>query len=58
MFKLFSNRTRLGVTGRKMQSSLTWLRDPLAHPDLDRMSTTELGDLPLSRIRCDCDPSR
>jgi hypothetical protein len=31
------------------QSRLEWLRDPLAHPDLDAMSERELADLPFSR---------
>jgi hypothetical protein len=26
-----------------------WLRDPLAHPDLDMMSERELADLPFAR---------
>jgi hypothetical protein len=26
-----------------------WLRDPLAHPDLDAMSERELADLPFAR---------
>ena len=24
-----------------------WLRDPLSHPDLDAMSSRQLGDVPL-----------
>jgi uncharacterized protein YjiS (DUF1127 family) len=26
-----------------------WIRDPLAHPDLEAMSERELADLPFSR---------
>jgi hypothetical protein len=28
-----------------------WLRDPLAHPDLEAMSERELADLPFARRR-------
>ncbi len=28
---------------------LTWLRDPLSHPDIDRMDERALADLPLGR---------
>jgi hypothetical protein len=31
------------------QARPEWLRDPLAHPDLDAMSERELADLPFSR---------
>lgn len=27
-----------------------WRRDPLAHPELERMTLTELADLPLGRV--------
>ncbi len=28
---------------------LGWMRDPLSHPDIERMDARELGDLPLNR---------
>lgn len=31
------------------QARSEWLRDPLAHPDLEAMSERELADLPFSR---------
>lgn len=27
---------------------LGWMRDPLSHPDIERMDARELGDLPFS----------
>ena len=39
------------VTGSARRS---WSRDPLSHPDLERMSQTELADLPFDpRQVCD-----
>ncbi|WP_104667738.1 hypothetical protein [Ensifer adhaerens] len=32
--------------GHKDDGPLTWARDPLMHPDLERMDERELGDLP------------
>ncbi|MCC0039674.1 MAG: hypothetical protein H6893_11985 [Brucellaceae bacterium] len=32
-----------------------WCDDPLSHPDIARMSLTEIADLPLGRsARCGC----
>ena len=31
------------------ESRAHWLRDPLAHPDLEAMSERELADLPFAR---------
>ena len=42
---------RQRVTGSARRS---WSRDPLSHPDLERMSQTELADLPFDpRLVCD-----
>ena len=40
-----STAARSDDVERKMQ----WLRDPLAHPDLEAMSERELADLPFAR---------
>jgi hypothetical protein len=34
---------------RRSTEPAEWLRDPLAHPDLDAMSERELADLPFAR---------
>jgi hypothetical protein len=31
-----------------------WLRDPLAHPEIDAMSLKELADLPVQALRSCC----
>ena len=35
-----------------------WRRDPLSHPALQRMTLTELADLPFDRTRCPDGPDR
>lgn len=52
--KIFSNL--YGLLHRRPTSDcfdserfLGWLRDPLSHPDIERMDARELGDLPMSR---------
>jgi hypothetical protein len=35
-----------------------WLDDPLAHPDLARMTPTQLADLPFDRPAAACRPVR
>lgn len=32
-----------------LERKVMWLRDPLAHPDLETMSERELADLPFAR---------
>lgn len=32
-----------------------WFADPLSHPDVRRMDTRQLGDLPIGRLRLDPD---
>jgi hypothetical protein len=32
-----------------LERKAQWIRDPLAHPDLDAMSERELADLPFAR---------
>ena len=52
--KIISILTRLSTTsktaGRPVGAGVVpeWIRDPLAHPDLDAMSERELADLPFS----------
>ncbi len=47
MFRLLSKLTPLKTSDdRKDDAPLAWARDPLQHPDLERMDGRELGDLP------------
>ncbi|MBT1155504.1 hypothetical protein J1C56_07845 [Aminobacter anthyllidis] len=50
--KIFSSLSNLlqgqrDSRGIDTERFLTWLRDPLSHPDIERMDARELGDLPL-----------
>lgn len=52
--KIFSSlygllRTRPVSDRFDSERFLGWLRDPLSHPDIERMDARELGDLPMSR---------
>ena len=51
--KIFSSlRTLLHTPSPSTESErerlLGWMRDPLSHPDIERMDARELGDLPLN----------
>ena len=47
MLKLLSTLTAFATSeNRKQDTPLAWARDPLQHPDLERMDERELGDLP------------
>lgn len=46
MLKLLSTLTSFMAPERKLDAPLAWARDPLQHPDLERMDGRELGDLP------------
>lgn len=47
MFRLLSKLTPLKTSdNRRDDAPLAWARDPLQHPDLERMDERELGDLP------------
>ncbi|WP_457586470.1 hypothetical protein [Ensifer canadensis] len=66
MLKIFSllKPTRF-PTDRRQDALLFWARDPLQHPDLERMDERELGDLPFpgwpwpktTESNCDCMPT-
>lgn len=51
--KIISILRGLSTAGRieDLECRALWLRDPLAHPDLDAMSERELADLPFARGR-------
>ncbi|WP_376742239.1 hypothetical protein [Ensifer canadensis] len=61
MLKIFSllKPTR-SLTDTRQDASPSWARDPLQHPDLERMDGRELGDLPFPGWpwprtgNCDC----
>ncbi|PWK68220.1 hypothetical protein [Aminobacter sp. AP02] len=36
------------TTESERERFLGWMRDPLSHPDIERMDARELGDLPLN----------
>jgi len=44
-------RAPQSITATCATACLDWLRDPLAHPDLDAMSQLELADLPAGELR-------
>ena len=47
MLKFLSTLTSLrNSDDRKTDAPLAWARDPLQHPDLERMDERALGDLP------------
>ncbi|MBO6718810.1 MAG: hypothetical protein JJ913_12705 [Rhizobiaceae bacterium] len=52
MLQVFWNVLRSRKSNRRPDPS--WRCDPLAHPVLDRMTPTELGDLPVGNARYDC----
>lgn len=52
--KIFSSLITLlqgqrDISGIDSERFLGWLRDPLSHPDIERMDERELADLPLGR---------
>ena len=51
MIQFFLNSMRRGKARRSDTRNQPWLNDPLAHPDLDRMTPAELADLPLGGVR-------
>ncbi|MGF7008587.1 hypothetical protein [Aminobacter sp. BE322] len=40
---------RVEAGGSDSERVLAWVRDPLAHPDIERMDERELADLPFNR---------
>lgn len=58
MLQLFWNILRDRGSSRDITQDPAWRRDPLAHPVLDRMTPTELADLPLRRVRYDSSKGR
>jgi hypothetical protein len=46
MLKIFSILDRLLPAPADDDTQASWSRDPLRHPDIARMDTRELGDLP------------
>lgn len=66
MLKIFSllKPTRF-LPDTRQDALLFWARDPLQHPDLERMDGRELGDLPFpgwpwpksTECVCDCPPA-
>jgi hypothetical protein len=41
----------LGMQASEAASRRQWLRDPLSHPQLEKMSATQLADLPFEPRR-------
>lgn len=58
MLKFFFSRSRRGVPSRRCDpATADWLRDPLAHPDIEAMDERQRADLPFRtfpRGRDDC----
>jgi hypothetical protein len=46
---LRSLSTGAAIAQVDLEEKAQWIRDPLAHPDLEAMSERELADLPFSR---------
>ncbi len=60
MFKIFSTMAHALATEANAAEMATWLRDPLAHPEIESMDSRALGDLPFGLFRTrdltgDCD---
>jgi hypothetical protein len=51
MFETIRNIFTGSATARPRTEASGWLRDPLSHPVLDRMTPDELADLPLGLVR-------
>lgn len=49
MFEII--RKILTTTAADPADDADWVRDPLSHPALERMTPMELADLPLGRVR-------
>ena len=54
MLKFFWSTMRRRGPADGLSQDRSWRCDPLAHPVIARMSPTELADLPLARVRYDC----
>lgn len=55
MLQIIWNALRSGSFHSQDGQLERWRCDPLAHPVLDHMTQTELGDLPLGSARYDCE---
>ncbi|MEX0956505.1 MAG: hypothetical protein WDZ83_15010 [Rhizobiaceae bacterium] len=55
MLQFFFSAFRRGRAISKDAQDPSWRCDPLSHPAIERMTPTELADLPLGRVRYDCD---
>ncbi|HSX74638.1 MAG TPA: hypothetical protein VLG73_10600 [Shinella sp.] len=51
MFKIFSRAAEALRTEIDAAQTPVWLRDPLAHPEIEAMDTRALGDLPFGLFR-------
>jgi hypothetical protein len=51
MFETIRNILTGSPTARARTEASEWLRDPLSHPVLERMTPDELADLPLGLAR-------
>ena len=60
MFKIFSRLTGALLARIDATEAPVWVRDPLAHPEIEAMDSRRLGDLPFGLFRTrdltgDCD---
>lgn len=51
MFKIFSRAAEALSAEIDAAQTPVWLRDPLAHPEIEAMDTRALGDLPFGLFR-------
>lgn len=60
MIKIFSSLTDALLARVDAREAPVWLRDPLAHPEIEAMDSRRLGDLPfgLFRVPAEADPCR
>ena len=60
MIKIFSRLTGALLARIDAREAPVWLRDPLAHPEIEVMDSRRLGDLPfgLFRVPAEAAPCR
>ncbi|MBO9629832.1 MAG: hypothetical protein J7516_10385 [Shinella sp.] len=57
MFKIFSMIAAALKAEAEPAETPVWMRDPLAHPEIETMDARALGDLPFGLFRAQTQPS-
>lgn len=56
MFKIFSMISVALKAEAQPRETPVWMRDPLAHPEIETMDARALGDLPFGLFRAQAQP--